>query len=196
MAKQQWKPGTMLYPVPAVLVTSHYGGRDNVLTVSWVGTICTDPPMISISIRPDRFSYKLIKLSREFVVNIPKAEMVRAVDFCGVKSGADVDKFKVLGLIKTKARVVKAPVIAQCPLAIECKVEEILELGSHHLFIARVVSVLADEALIDKKGRFHLERAGLLCYNHGHYCRTTKPIAKFGFSVKKWKKQKKKSISK
>lgn len=185
MAKQLWKPGTMLYPVPAVLVTSRHSGRDNVLTVSWAGTICTEPPMLSISIRPERFSYAMIKASREFVVNVPTADMAREVDFCGIQSGAEADKFKALGLIKTKARVVKAPVIAQCPLAIECRVEEILELGSHHLFISRVVAVLADEALIDKKGKFHLETAGLLCYNHGHYCRASKPIGSFGFSVRR-----------
>ncbi|MCX7680092.1 MAG: flavin reductase family protein [Spirochaetes bacterium] len=188
MAKQLWKPGTMLYPVPAVLVTSHHAGRENVLTVSWTGTICTEPPMLSISLRPQRFSYGLIAASREFVVNIPTASMVRAVDFCGVKSGAEVDKFNALGLVKSKARMVRAPLIAQCPLAIECTVEDIVKLGSHHLFISRVVAVHADEALIDKKGRFHLERAGLLCYNHGHYCRTSKPIAKFGFSVKRRKR--------
>lgn len=187
MAKQKWKPGTMLYPVPAVLVTSRHGGRDNVLTISWAGTICTEPPMLSVSIRPERYSYAMIKSSGEFVVNVPTADMAREVDFCGVKSGAKVDKFKALGLIKSKARIVKAPVIVQCPLAIECTVEEIIELGSHHLFISRVVAVLADEALMDKKGRFHLERAGLLCYNHGHYCRASKPIAKFGFSVRRKK---------
>ncbi len=179
----------MLYPVPAVLVTCRHGGRDNVLTVSWAGTICSDPPMLSISIRPERFSFNMIKSSREFVVNVPTADMAREVDFCGVKSGAEVDKFKALGLIRTKARVVRAPVIAQCPLAIECKVEEIIELGSHHLFISRVLGVLADESLMDNKGRFHLEGAGLLCYNHGHYCRTSRPIAKFGFSVRRKSKK-------
>lgn len=180
----------MLYPVPAVLVSSHYRGKDNVLTVSWAGTICTEPPMLSISLRPERFSYNMIKSSKEFVINVPTYTLARAVDFCGVKSGAEVDKFKEMGFIKTKASVVRAPVIAQCPLAIECTVEEIIELGSHHLFISRVVAVLAEEALIDKKGKFHLETAGLLSYNHGHYCRASKPIGSFGFSVRRKKSSK------
>ena len=175
----------MLYPVPAVLVTSRHANRDNVLTVSWTGTICTEPPMLYISLRPERFSYGMIKASREFVVNVPAADMAREVDFCGVKSGSEIDKFKVLGFSKRKASVVKAPVILECPLAIECRVEEIVELGSHHMFIARVVAVLAEESLIDKKGRFHLEDARLLCYNHGNYCAASKPLGKFGYSVQR-----------
>jgi len=188
MGKVKWKPGTMLYPVPAVLVTSRHGGKDNVLTVSWTGTICTEPPLLYISIRPERHSYQMIKASKEFVVNVPTADMAHAVDFCGVKSGADVDKFRAANLSKRKASTVKAPVIAECPLAIECRVEEILDLGSHHMFIASVVAVLADETLIDKRNRFKLEEARLLCYNHGHYCATSKPVGKFGFSVRKGKR--------
>lgn len=188
MGKLVWKPGTMLYPVPAVLVTSRYNGKDNVFTVSWAGTICTEPPMLSISVRPERLSYRMIKSSGEFVVNVPSSDMAFAVDFCGVKSGAEVDKFKEMKFNKRKASVVKAPVIAECPLAIECKVEKVIELGSHHMFIARVVAVLADESLIDKRNRFRLEDARLLCYNHGHYCAASKPIGKFGFSVRKGKR--------
>lgn len=188
MGKQVWKPGTMLYPVPAVLVTSRYGGRDNVLTVSWTGTICTEPPMLYISLRPERHSYAMIKASKEFVVNVPTVDMAREVDFCGVKSGAEVDKFKAMGFNKRKASVVKAPVILECPLAIECRVENIVELGSHHMIVARVVAVLAEESLIDKRGRFQLEEARLLCYNHGHYCAASKPVGKFGFSVRKGKR--------
>lgn len=187
MGKIAWKPGTMLYPVPAVLVTSRHAGRDNVLTVSWTGTICTEPPMLYISLRPERHSYAMIKASKEFVVNVPTADMAREVDFCGVKSGAEVDKFKAMGFNKRKASVVKPPVIAECPLAIECRVEDIVELGSHHMIIARVLAVLAEESLIDKRGRFHLEDARLLCYNHGHYCAASKPMGKFGYSVQRKK---------
>ncbi len=188
MGKVIWKPGTMLYPVPVALVTSHYRGSDNVFTVSWIGTVCTEPPMLSISIRPERHSYGMIKSSREFVVNLPGSDMAKEVDFCGVKSGAEVDKFKELGLIKKKASKVKAPLIVQCPLSIECRVEQMIELGSHHMFIAKVLAVHAEEALIDTKGKFHLETARLLCYNHGHYCSVSKPMGKFGFSVQKGKR--------
>ncbi len=187
MGKAVWKPGTMLNPVPAVLVTSRHGGKDNVLTVSWTGTICTEPPLLYISIRPERHSYRMIKASKEFVVNVPTADMAHMVDFCGVTSGADVDKFKAMNFSKRKATKVKAPIIAECPLAIECRVEEILDLGSHHMFIASVVAVLAEESLIDKRNRFKLEEARLLCYIHGHYCSTTKPVGKFGFSIRKGK---------
>ena len=191
MSKVVWKPGTMLYPVPAVLVTSHNGGTDNVLTVSWAGTVCTEPAMLSISLRPERHSYGLIRGSGEFVVNLPTADMARAVDLCGVRSGADCDKFKAAKLTRRTARHVSAPLIAECPVCIECRVRDIIPLGSHHLFISEVLAVHAEESLMDSKGKFHLERAGLRCYNHGHYCAVTKPLGDFGFSVRKKRPRKK-----
>lgn len=191
MSKVVWKPGTMLYPVPAVLVTSHNGGTDNVLTVSWAGTVCTEPAMLSISLRPERHSYGLIRGSGEFVVNLPTADMARAVDLCGVRSGADCDKFKAAKLTRRTAGHVSAPLIAECPVCIECRVRDIIPLGSHHLFISEVLAVHAEESLMDSKGKFHLERAGLLCYNHGHYCAVTKPLGDFGFSVRKKRPRKK-----
>ena len=184
MSKVVWKPGTMLYPVPAVLVSSHYRGEENVLTVSWAGTVCTEPAMLSISLRPERHSYRLIKESGGYVVNLPTAELARAVDLCGVKSGAHIDKFAAAKLSPGPGRHVEAPLIAECPVCIECRVKEVMPLGSHHLFLAEVLAVHAEESLIDSKGKFHLERAGLLCYNHGHYCAVTKPIGAFGFSVR------------
>ncbi len=185
MPKIIWKPGTMLYPVPAVLVTSAYGEAINVFTVSWTGTVCTDPPMLSVSIRPERYSYELIKNSGEFVVNLPGRDLAFAVDYCGVKSGRDVNKFSKLKLHTEAGAVVKAPVIKNCPVAIEAKVEYIKELGSHHMFLAKVVAVDVEQKFIDKKGKLHLENAELLCYNHGYYCKVSSSLGKFGFSVLK-----------
>jgi flavin reductase (DIM6/NTAB) family NADH-FMN oxidoreductase RutF len=185
MSKITWKPGTMLYPVPAVLVTSHHGKKDNVLTVSWAGTVCTDPPMLSISLRPDRESYTMIRGSGEFAVNLPGEDLALAVDYCGVRSGRDVDKFAELGLRREQGRIVRAPLIAQCPVCIECRVKDIIELGSHHLFLSEVVSVSVEESLIDRKGKFHIENAKLLCYNHGQYYSLSKPLGTFGFSVRR-----------
>ena len=193
MAQITWKPGTMLYPVPAVLITSSFQGRDNVCTVSWVGTVCTEPPMIGISLRPERYTYELIKKSKEFVVNIPDKKLVKAVDFCGVRSGKKYDKFAIAHLTRLPAEKVKAPLIEECPISIECKVIKILNLGSHHQFIGKVLLVHVNDTLLDKRGALHLERAGLLCYNHGFYCAVDKQIGKFGFSVKKRKKEKTKS---
>lgn len=190
MGKVRWKPGTMLYPAPAVLVTSCYNGVDNVLTVSWAGTVCTDPPLLSISLRPERYSYELIRSSGEFAVNIPSRPLVRAVDFCGVKSGRDIDKFEAAGLTREQAGLVKAPLIRECPVSIECVVESETPLGSHHLFIARVCAVHAEESLIDAKGKLCLEKAGLLCYNHGHYCVAGNAQGYFGFSINRRKKRK------
>ncbi|MFH0974767.1 MAG: flavin reductase family protein [Spirochaetota bacterium] len=189
MSKVVWKPGTMLYPVPAVLVTSAYDNITNVLTVSWAGTVCTDPPMLSISLRPERFSYDLVKKSGEFVVNLPGQDIAFAVDFCGVKSGRDVDKFAELGLHTERASAVQAPIIKECPVAIEARVKSVTELGSHHMFLAEVVAVNAERRLIDKNGKLHLEKAGLLCYNHGYYCAVSNSIGKFGFSVQKKQKR-------
>lgn len=188
MAKTVWKAGTMLYPAPAVLVSSKYGQAENIITVSWTGTVCTDPPMISISLRPDRHSFSLIRDSGEFAVNLPGKKLARAVDYCGVKSGREVDKFAALRLSRERASVIAAPLIAECPVSIECRVSRIIELGSHHMFLADVLAVNVEESLIDGRGRLRLEDAELLCYNHGFYCAVSKPIGKFGFSVRRRKK--------
>lgn len=191
MSKVTWKPGTMLYPVPAVMVSSKYEDKENIITVSWAGTICTNPPMVSISLRPERYSYELIKKSGEFVINVPGKDLAFAADFCGVKSGKEVNKFEVLKLHKEPSSVVVAPIIKEAPLAIECRVKEIIELGSHHMFIADVVAVNVEEKLLDEKGKLHLDKADLICYNHGQYCIASKPLGKFGFSVEKRKRKKK-----
>ncbi|MCX7904275.1 MAG: flavin reductase family protein [Caloramator sp.] len=189
MPKITWKPGTMLYPVPAALITSKYMDKENIITISWIGTICSEPPMLSISVRPERYSYELIKNSGEFVVNIPNRDLAYATDFCGVRSGRDIDKFEFLNLTKEKASVVSASIIKECPLALECKVRQIIELGTHHMFIAQVVAVNVEEKLIDETGKLHLEKAKLLMYNHGKYCVTGEHIGKFGFSVEKKRKK-------
>jgi flavin reductase (DIM6/NTAB) family NADH-FMN oxidoreductase RutF len=190
MSKTMWKPGTMLYPVPAVMVTSKFEEIENIITISWAGTICTNPPMVSISVRPERFSYDIIKKSREFVINIPGKDLAFAADFSGVRSGREVDKFEFLKLSKEKANVVSASLIKEAPISIECKVKDIIELGSHHMFIADVVAVNVEESLIDEAGKLHLDKAELICYNHGEYAIASKPIGTFGFSVRKKKKKK------
>ena len=155
MSKQLWKPGNMLYPLPAVMVSvADKEGNANILTVGWTATICTNPPMLSISVRPERYSYHSIVETGEFVVNLTTEDLAYATDFCGVRSGRDVDKFEHLGLTKVKADKVNVPLIGESPVNIECKVNRIEELGSHHMFIADVVAVHADEAYMDKNGRF------------------------------------------
>ncbi len=189
MAKIQWKPGTMLYPVPAVLVSCGTFENSNLITVAWAGTVCSDPVMVSVAIRPERYSYHLIKESQEFVINLPSRRMVKAVDFCGVKSGKDFDKFKVTGLTKEAATLVRPPLIKEAPLALECKVVNILQLGSHELFIADVLAVQVSEELIEENGRLNLAKADLITYVHGHYWTLEKAIGKFGFSVEKRKRK-------
>lgn len=191
MAKVIWKPGTMLYPVPAVMISCKNRDVENILTVSWAGTICTNPPMVSISIRPERFSYDLIKNSGEFIINVPNKNLAYAADFCGVRSGRDVNKFEYLKLNKEKGAKVDVSLIKEAPLSIECKVRDIIELGSHHMFLADVLSVDVEESLLDKAGKLHLDRAELICYNHGQYYVPSKPLGKFGFSVERKKKLKK-----
>lgn len=191
MAKVIWKPGTMLYPVPAVMVSCKCGEVENIITVSWAGTICTNPPMVSISIRPERFSYNLIKNSGEFIINVPNKDLAFAADFCGVRSGRDVDKFKFLKLNREKGAKVDVPLIKEAPLSIECKVKDIIELGSHHMFIGDVLSVDVEENLLDKAGKLHLDKAELICYNHGQYFVPSVSLGKFGFSVEKKRKSKK-----
>ena len=193
MSKQSWKPGNMLYPLPVVMVSAaDKEGRDDIITVAWAGTVCTNPPMVSISIRPERYSYHMIRETGEFVINLTTEELAFATDYCGVKSGRDVDKFKETGLTREKAEKVKAPMIAEAPVSIECRVKEIRELGSHHMFIAQVAAVHADEKYMDEKNRFDLNRARPIVYSHGEYLGTGKKLGTFGYSVKKAKKQAKK----
>ena len=189
MAKQTWKPGNMLYPLPAVMVRVTDGkGEDDIITVAWTGTICTNPPMVYISVRPERHSYHMIKETGEFVINLTTEKLAKATDFCGVRSGRDVDKFKETGLTREKADIVSAPMIQESPVSIECKVKEIKELGSHHMFLADVLAVHADPEYMDEKKKFHLNDAKPLVYSHGEYLGIGKKLGTFGYSVKKKKK--------
>lgn len=186
MGKQSWKPGNMLYPLPVVLVSAaDKGGNMNVLTVAWAGTICSDPPMVSISVRPERHSYHMIKETGEFVINLTTEELAYATDYCGVVSGRDVDKFKNMHLTPMKADMVKSPLIKESPVNIECVVKEIKNLGSHDMFIAQVVAVHVDEKYMDGKNKFHLEDAHPIVYSHGVYMSLGKEIGTFGYSVRK-----------
>lgn len=191
--KQSWKPGTMIYPVPAVLVSCGDGEQKNVFTVAWTGTVCTNPPMCYISVRPERHSYEIIKRTGEFVINLTTASLARATDWCGVRSGRDYDKFEQMGLTPIEAAVVGAPAVEESPISIECKVRQILPLGSHDMFLADVVNVLVDEAYINPEtNRLELERAAPIVYSHGEYFRLGEVIGHFGWSVrKKPKKQNK-----
>ncbi len=186
MSKELWKPGNMLYPLPVVMVSvADRDGRPNIITVAWAGTVCTNPPMLSISVRPERYSYPILKETGEFVLNLTTRELAFATDYCGVKSGRDVDKFKELGLTPLKAEHVGAPLIAESPVNIECKVREILPLGSHHMFLADVVAVHADEKYMDEKHKFHLEKAEPIVYSHGAYLVCGEQLGTFGYSVRK-----------
>lgn len=186
MSKQTWKPGNMLYPLPAVMVSVTDGeGQDNIITVAWAGTVCTNPPMVSISVRPSRFSYNMIKKTGEFVINLTTEKLAFAADYCGVRSGRDIDKFKEMNLTKEKAEFVSAPIIKESPVSIECRVREIKELGSHHMFLADVLAVHAEENFMDSNKKFRLNDAGLLVYSHGEYLATGKVLGTFGYSVKK-----------
>ena len=186
MGKQEWKPGNMLYPLPAVMVScADKKGNSNILTVAWAGTVCTNPPMVSISVRPERYSYPILKETGEFVINLTTKELAFATDYCGVKSGRDVDKFKEMGLTPIPASEVKAPMIKESPVNIECKVRQILPLGSHDMFLADVVAVHADEKYMDEKHKFHLEQAEPIIYSHGSYFGCGELLGTFGYSVKK-----------
>ncbi len=192
MGKIDFKPGNMLYPLPAVLVTvKDMSGKDNMLTVAWTGTVCTNPPMLYISVRPERYSYQALKDTGEFVVNLTTAAMVKAVDFCGVRSGKDLDKFSETGLTKAGAAVVRAPLIEESPVCIECRVKEIIPLGSHHMFLSEVVHVTVDDRYMDEKGTFHLEKSDPIVYSHGTYFDLKDSKGTFGFSVRKKKKRRK-----
>ena len=195
MSKQLWKPGNMLYPLPAVMVSvGNKQGETNIITVAWTGTICTNPAMVYISVRPERYSYQMIKESGEFVINLTTEKLVKATDYCGVKSGRDVDKWKEMNLHQVKAETLEySPLILESPVNIECKVVEIKELGSHHMFLANVTAVHADEAYLNEQNKFELNNTGLLAYSHGEYLGLGKKLGTFGYSIiKKAKKNKKK----
>lgn len=185
--KQSWKPGTMIYPLPAVLVSCGETPEEyNVFTVAWTGTVCTNPPMCYISVRPERHSYEIIKRTGEFVINLTTRRLARATDWCGVRSGKDYDKFSQMGLTATAAAVVAAPVVEESPVAIECRVKQIIPLGSHDMFLADVVNVLVDEEYIDaESGRLDLQRAEPITYCHGEYFSLGEVIGHFGWSVRK-----------
>lgn len=186
MKKQEWKPGNMLYPVPVVMVScARKGEKPNIITVAWAGTICSDPVMLSISVRKERYSHRIISDTKEFVVNLTTQSLCMATDYCGVKSGKDVDKFKEMNLTPLQSNVVQAPGIAESPVNIECRVVDIKELGSHDMFIAEVVSVSVDESLLDDNKRLDLEKAKLIAYSHGEYFMLGEKLGKFGFSVAK-----------
>lgn len=192
MKKQQWKPGNMLYPLPAVMVScGRIGEKPNIITLAWVGTICSDPAMVSISVRPERYSYDIIRETKEFVINLTTRNLTYATDYCGVKSGRDVDKFAELRLHPGKAGKLKAAtLIEESPVNIECRVTEIKELGSHHMFLAEVLAVNVDEAYLDNKGKFRLNETGLMAYSHGEYFSLGKKCGSFGYSVRKKRKNK------
>lgn len=184
--KQLWKPGNMLYPLPAVMVSVRdEKGKDNILTVAWTGTICTNPPMTYISVRPERYSYAALEKTKEFVINLTTEELVFATDYCGVTSGRDVDKFRMCRLSREEASIVNAPMIKESPVNIECRVREVKKLGSHHMFLADVVAVHASEACMDEKGRFALENARPITYSHGAYYTLGKRLGTFGYSIRK-----------
>ena len=195
MAKEVWQPGNMLYPIPAVMVScGRKGETPNIITVAWAGNICSSPAMLSISVRKDRFSHSIIKDTGEFVVNLTSSELARATDWCGVRSGRDYDKFKEMRLTPQESQKISAPGIAESPVNIECKVKQILELGSHDMFVAEVVCVTVDDKYLDEKGRFDLNGADLIAYSHGEYFKLGKKVGKFGYSVAR--KQGKKSAPK
>ncbi len=193
MSKQIWKPGNMLYPVPAVLVSvADQNGNDNLITIAWTGTVCSDPAMTYISVRKERHSHHMLKESGEFVINLVSKDICKAADFCGVRSGRDIDKFEATGLTKEAASTVSAPMVKESPVNIECKVTQVLELGSHDMFLAKVTAVQVDESLLDEKGKLDLNRAHLVAYSHGEYQTFDNILGTFGYSVKKGNKKSRK----
>lgn len=192
-SKQVWKPGNMLYPVPVVMVScGDREGHINIITIAWAGTICSDPAMVSISLRPERYSYDMIRSTGEFVINLTTKELAYATDWCGVKSGREVDKFAAMGLTAALGNTLQyAPVIEESPVNLECRVEEIRELGSHHMFLARVEDVMVSEKYLNETGKFELNRRELVTYSHGEYFVLGEKLGKFGYSVQKNKSKKK-----
>ena len=192
MPKVEWKAGTFIYPIPAVMVTSGNMENSNIMTVAWTGILNTNPAMCYISVRPERYSYNLIKESGEFVINLTNEKLAFATDWCGVRSGKDYDKFKKMHLTKEKAKHVKCPLIKESPVSVECKVKEIKELGSHHVFVAEVLSIDASDEYIDEKGAFDISKCNLIAYANGGYYSLGKKLGKFGYSVQKNRKRGKK----
>ena len=190
MGRQFWKPGNMLYPLPCAMVTvQRPGEKPNIITIAWTGTVCTDPAMVYISVRPSRYSYDIIKETGEFVINLTTDDLVRAADYCGVKSGRDIDKFEACNLTPVPSKEVSVPAIAESPVAIECKVEQFIPLGSHDMFLAKVMAVSIDESYMDEKGKFHLNQSGIVAYSHGEYFELGKRDGSFGYSVRKKSKK-------
>jgi len=189
MSKTEFaKPGNFLYPLPAVIVTCHDGkGHNNMITIAWTGTVCSDPPMVYISVRKERYSYPMLKETGEFVINLPSEDMVYALDKAGCTTGKKIDKFKELGLTPAKSFKVDAPSISEAPVCIECKATRVLELGTHDMFLAEVVSVSVDEKYLDEKGVFHMDQCKLVAYEHGAYRKMADTIGTFGYSVRKKK---------
>ncbi len=186
MSKTTWKPGNMLYPLPVVLVSCGDTLENyNIITVAWTGTLCTNPPMTYVSLRKSRHSYEIIKRTKSFVINLSTERLVKAVDFCGVKSGKTIDKFKTMHLTPEKATEIKAPCIKESPVNLECRVEKMVPLGSHDMFMAQIVSVHVDEAYLDQNNKFHLDQTKPICYSHGQYYNLGQNLGHFGFSVKK-----------
>ena len=190
MSKITWKAGTFIYPIPAVMVSCGTMEKANIITVAWTGILNTNPATVYISVRPTRYSYQIIKEQKEFVINLTNKELVQATDWCGVKTGAKVDKFKEMHLHKEKAKFVSCPMIQESPVSIECKVKEIKPLGSHDMFLAEVLAINADEKYINEKGAFDISKCDLIAYANGHYYALGKKLGKFGFSVQKSKKKK------
>ena len=186
MGRQNWRASNMLYPVPAVLVGCRdEEERDNLMTAAWAGTICSDPVMVSVSIRKERFSHDIIENTGEFTISLTTTGLARAADYCGVRSGRDVDKFREMKLTKLESAQIRAPGVAESPVVLECRVKQILRLGSHDMFIAEVVNVSVDERFLDEKGRLELEKADLIAYSHGEYFALGKKIGRFGYSVRR-----------
>ncbi len=197
MGKQLWKPGNMLYPLPAVMVsTGNRKGNMNILTIAWTGTVCTNPAMVYISVRPERYSYPMLRESGEFVINLTTEKLAWAADYCGVKSGRDIDKWEQTGLHKEKAEKLRyAPLIKESPVNIECRVTEVNELGSHHMFLAKVEAIHADEGYMNPRNQLEINKAGLLVYSHGEYLAVGRKIGTFGYSVRKKQAVKKKKTA-
>lgn len=193
MAKQKWKPGNMVYPLPAVLVScGDKEGNVNLMTAAWTGTVCSEPPMVYVSVRKERYSHHMIRETGEYVINLTTEKLAEATDFCGVRSGRDMDKFKEMKLTPVKGGLQYAPMVAESPVSIECKVTNVMKLGSHDMFIAEVTAVYVDEQYMDAKGTFHLEKAEPLVYSHGQYYGMGKHLGGFGYTVRKKPVKKKK----
>ena len=193
MSKVQWKGGTFIYPIPAVMVSCGTMEESNIITVAWTGILNTNPAMCYISVRPERYSHNIIKENGEFAINLTTRQLAYATDWCGVKSGRDVDKFKEMKLTKERANIIKPPLIKECPVSVECKVKEIVPLGSHDMFVAEIVAIDADEKYIDEKGAFDISKCDLIAYANGGYYPLESKIGKFGYSVQKKSKTAKNS---